>query len=371
MLINQKKNQRNGYIKRLMGHIFRLPVIYILISQNIIVSFSELDDSTARTNTFYLYYVWEDYALSNLSRYIWVNLILTTSLSSPTFAEDVCHDQSGCAGTDLLFNDHPFSTRNSPTLFQWSVQNHIFEERDLNAPLVTDRPDFTEASSSVGLGVSQIEFGYTFVNTSSAGAETQNHSFGEPLLRHGIYADWLELRIAGTHQELRSTAANAVNRSGLSDLYLGFKIALTPQAGHLPEMAIIPQMNVPTGNAAFTSGNIEPGLNWIYTWEINDFISTAGSTQGNRRIDDTGSSYYEIAQSWTIAYSLTEEFGAYTEWYALIPSGADTALTQHYLNGGFTYLLSDNIQFDIRAGLGLSNASDDYFIGTGFSVRFP
>ncbi len=308
--------------------------------------------------------------MSYLNRYISLNLIFVVGLSSPIFAEDTGYEQPGCTENDLLFNDALFSNRSSPTLFQWSVQNPSFEERDLNAPLVTDRPDFTEASSTVGLGVTQIEFGYTFSQDNS-GSGTQNHSFGEPLLRQGIFADWLELRIAGTHRELRSTAANVANRSGLSDLYLGLKIALTPQAGHLPEMAIIPQMNVPTGGAAFTSGNVEPGLNWIYGWEINDFISTAGSTQGNRRIDDTGSSYTEMAQSWTIAYTLTEKLGAYTEWYGLIPSGADTALTQHYLNGGFTYLLSDNIQFDIRAGHGLSNASDDYFIGTGFSVRFP
>ena len=206
----------------------------------------------------------------------------------------------------------------------------------------------------------------------NTGTRTRNHSFGEPLLRHGIYADWLELRVSLFPRKLDSTAAAVTNTtSGLSDLYLGFKIALTPQAENLPEMALIPQMNVPTGTSTFTSNNIEPGLNWIYSWEINESISTAGSTQANYRIDDTGRSYTEIAQSWTIGYTLTEKLGAYTEWYALIPSGADTAGTQHYLDGGFTYLLNNNLQFDIRAGYGLSKSSEDYFVGTGFSVRFP
>ncbi|MGE3408746.1 MAG: transporter [Pirellulales bacterium] len=129
-------------------------------------------------------------------------------------------------------------------------------------------------------------------------------------------------------------------------------------------------MNIPTGSAAFTSNSLEPGVNWLYGWDVNDFLSMAGSTQGNRRIDNSGEAYLEIAQSWTVGYTLTERLHAYTEWFALMPNGADTALTEHYFDGGFTFLLNDNWQFDIRAGVGLNSAAQDYFIGTGFAMRF-
>ena len=39
-------------------------------------------------------------------------------------------------------------------------------------------------------------------------------------------------------------------------------------------------------------------------------------------------------------------------------------------NGGFTYKFSPNLQYDIRAGVGLNDHSDDYFVGTGLSVRY-
>lgn len=42
----------------------------------------------------------------------------------------------------------------------------------------------------------------------------------------------------------------------------------------------------------------------------------------------------------------------------------------HYFNGGFTYRVTPNFQLDIRAGLGLSRAADDFFTGTGFAVRY-
>lgn len=254
------------------------------------------------------------------------------------------------------------------TLMQWSYGPRKKGGPDLSAPLVTDRPDFTEASSTVGRGVAQIEFGYTYFFDDDGTVSTKTNSYPEPLLRYGILKDWLELRVAWNYND--ETVATD-RTAGANDLYLGFKIGLTPQEGILPEMALIPQMFVPTGHSSFTSDKAQPGLNWIYAWEVNDFISTAGSTQFNNVLDDgTGETFTEWAQSWTVAYSLSEKLGAYTEFFALFPNGADTALPQYVFNGGFTVLLSDDVQWDIRGGVGLNDAAPDYFIGTGLSVRF-
>ncbi len=254
------------------------------------------------------------------------------------------------------------------TLFQWSYGNSFSGGPDLNAPLVTDRPDFTEASSTVGRRVAQLEFGYTYISDNDGIDQTIGHSYPEMLLRYGVFYNWLEFRAAWNYA---NEVVNSVNTAGSEDLYLGFKIGLTPQEGCLPEMSLIPQMTVPTGHDAFSADEVLPGVNWIYGWEINDFISTAGSTQFNRAIDATTiAAYTEWAQSWTVAYSLGERLGGYTEWFALFPTSADTAKPEHYYNGGFTYLVSDDIQWDIRAGVGLNDAADDYFVGTGLSVRF-
>lgn len=243
------------------------------------------------------------------------------------------------------------------TLFQWS--SSVTGGPDLSEPLVTDRPDFTEATVTVGKGVAQIEFGYTYIDT----GDSDVHSLGEPLLRYGILAEWLELRLAIFPLEEGGD-------TGFSDLYFGFKIALTPQEGLLPEMAIIPQTFAPTGSQAFTNDNWEPGINWIYGWEINDFISTAGSTQINRRYEDNGNDFLRLAQSWTVALSLTEKIGAYTEWFALFPMESNGAENEHYINGGLTYLLNNDMQFDVRVGWGLNDAAEDFFAGAGLSVRF-
>jgi hypothetical protein len=191
------------------------------------------------------------------------------------------------------------------------------------------------------------------------------------LARFGILADWLEFRVAFNHahavESLQQLPTNTT--SGSEDLYLGVKVMLTTQSGVLPEMSIMPQWAVPTGHSEFTAGMTLPGLSWLYGWDINDWLSTAGSTQVNKAVDGLDEIYHELAQSWTIGYSFTERWGGYTEWFVLIPSGSDVARTEHYFNGGFIFPVTNDLQFDIRAGVGLSEAADDFFGGAGVVVR--
>lgn len=287
----------------------------------------------------------------------------------------LCFPQAVRADDDVFIScirgtclDGGCSGHSRGTLMQWSYGTSFSGGPNLDEPLVTDRPDFTEASSTVGMGVAQLEFGYTYIFDNDGGTATKSHSYPETLLRYGLLADWLELRVAWNYA---NEEVGMIDTSGSEDLYLGFKIGLTPQDCLLPEMALIPQMTVPTGASVFTGDEVLGGVNWIYGWEVSDFISTAGSTQFNRAIDEvSGEAYTEWAQSWTVAYTLTETWGAYTEWFALLPHSSETARPEHYFNGGFTYLVSNDIQWDIRAGTGLNSAADDYFVGTGLSIRF-
>ena len=312
-------------------------------------------------------------------RWLGVSLSLVIAVfAQSSFAEDIAFEMTApsdqpacCEEDDKGCSYGPCGCVPRGTLFQWSYGTSFGGGPDLNEPLVTDRPDFTEASSTVGLRVAQLEFGYTYTYDSEAGTSVASHSVPETLLRYGILANWLELRIGWNYAEERTrTGATSMTVNGAEDLYLGFKIGLTPQEGILPEMALIPQMFVPTGSADLNNGQVLPGVNWLYGWEVNDIISTGGSSQFNRVTDEvTGDNYVEFAQTWTVGYGLTERVGAYTEWFALFPSDADTAKPEHYFNGGFTYLLNNDVQFDVRAGVGLNNAADDYFVGVGGAVR--
>lgn len=136
-------------------------------------------------------------------------------------------------------------------------------------------------------------------------------------------------------------------------------------------MAIIPQATLDTGSDGFTDGENLFGTNWVYSWELSDSLSLAGSTQFNRAIDGgTANEYTQWAQSVAMGKSISDELGAYLEWFAFFPDNADIDRVEHYLNGGFSYLIGNNLQWDIRIGLGLNDGAQDFLAGTGLSIRF-
>jgi hypothetical protein len=272
----------------------------------------------------------------------------------------------------IHFIQDEFCDRGPSTLMMWnSAAEATGGPPGMDEPLASDRPDFTEASCTVGRGVCQVEMGFTYFHDSVGPFSTNAYSYPETLLRIGVFADWLELRMAWNYaQESLTVGPFRLTASGSEDLYLGLKLGLTPQQGILPEMALVPQMTVPLGSV-FSADEVLPGLNWLYGWEITEHLSTGGSTQINLAIDGfANKEYVEFAQSWTIGIGLTEKLSAYTEWFVFAPAGADFARTEHYFDGGFTYSVTNNLQLDIRAGVGLNDAALDFFSGTGLVARF-
>jgi hypothetical protein len=260
------------------------------------------------------------------------------------------------------------------TLFHWpgGEVSYVTDE-DEEEPLSTDRPDFTETSSTVGLGRTQVEFGYTFTRDTEDGVRLDSHSYPETLFRIGMLAEWFEFRIGWNYLSERTVGGGFSDTvDGAEDLYLGCKLWLCEQEGWWPELAIVPQMTAPTGAEAFTADQTLPGLNILYGWDVTEFMTFAGSTQVNRNIDDFLAFHEEYAQSLTVGLKFTEQIGMYNEVFGIFPHGHADPLAgpQYYYNFGFTYLVNNNCQLDWRAGWGLNDRSDDFFTGPGGAIRF-
>jgi hypothetical protein len=235
--------------------------------------------------------------------------------------------------------------------------------------IVTDRPDFTEASSTVGKGRIQLESGYTYSRNRDQDVRN-GHSYPEALFRIGMFADWFEWRIGQNYSSTKLTISSV---DGMEDLYVGVKLALTEQKSFLPESALVLQATVPTGADQLSTNKSLPGFNYLFGWDVvPDKWTAAGSLQANMATNGSGDTYVEVAQSFTIGYSWTEKLGSYTEVYGIEPCGAREPGVgpEYYANGGFTYKFTPNFQYDIRAGVGLNKYSDDFFMGTGFAVRY-
>ncbi len=185
-------------------------------------------------------------------------------------------------------------------------------------------------------------------------------------MRGGVAADWIELRVAATPVTRVESEGGGASETGIEDLYLGAKFELIRQKGRVPALALLPQMT-PTGSALFSGGRVLPGVNLIYSWDAPGGFSLAGSTQVNLAVADGDDSYSEWAQSAVAGAGLGTRGGVYGEWYAFLPMGAD-APKEHYFNAGLTWLTAEDSQWDIRLGVGLNDAAQDFFAGVGAAI---
>ena len=258
------------------------------------------------------------------------------------------------------------------TLFNWGGSEVRGGPPSREEGLIGDRPDFIEASTTVGLGVRQVEMGYTYSFDNDGTTQSRGHSNPEMLWRLGFGAEWLEMRIAYNFSESRQrTGGVDTDIRGAEDLYFGFKIALTPQDGMLPETAMMVQATFPTGDDLVTAGETLPAVTYIYSWVLNEKWSLAGQTQFGRAMDGTTSRpYLEYSQAVGLARTFDDKLSGYFEWFCMIPDGADDAPREHYMDGGFAYQLNHDLQLDIRAGFGVSESADDFFAGVGLIYRF-
>jgi Putative MetA-pathway of phenol degradation len=233
-----------------------------------------------------------------------------------------------------------------------------------------DRPHLPEASTTVGKGRVVLESGYTLTQKGSL----RSHSLPEALLRVGVLADWFEFRIGQNFISQQDTAgADHATENGAQDLYLGMKFALIEQRQYLPQIALIPQMTIPTGSRSVTAGKVLAGLNVDSAWRVIPHLLNIELLIATNEVrDDIHHSHLEVATGTTAVVQVTRNLEAFVEWDAFYaataPRGAGGA--RDYAVGGLVYFVSKNFALDIRAGVGLTKDANDFLAGTGLAVRY-
>jgi hypothetical protein len=188
-----------------------------------------------------------------------------------------------------------------------------------------------------------------------------------------VLADWFEFRIGQNFLKQQSTLSGLTSKASRpQDLYLGVKFALTEQKGLLPELALIPQITVPSGNHLVTAGKTLPGLNVDGTWEIVKNRYGIEFVIGNNRVsDDPRHAHLETATGFTHVFQVTRRLETFGEWDAFYPSGdvEPGSSARHYAVGGVVLFGTKDFAVDFRVGAGLNSQANRFLIGTGFALR--
>jgi hypothetical protein len=221
--------------------------------------------------------------------------------------------------------------------------------------IVTDRPDFTESSATVGSGRWQIETGLTHSWT-DRGSETQAP---ETLLRLGWGPRW-ELRLGLPSFYLRSQGE--ANGGSWSDLYLGAKTQLLDLPGGLQVAwiaGILSGMEPQDGDAMRHAADIK--LTW--SKDVGDGCAVAGMITVEAPI---GPGPPRPVWQHTLAFSLplTAKASAILEHSFEALNGARPV---HVVHLGFTLRPTRRTQWDLHVGTSLSGPARGAFVGLGYS----
>ncbi|HWL93385.1 MAG TPA: transporter [Phycisphaerae bacterium] len=248
----------------------------------------------------------------------------------------------------------------------------------LTGPLVTDRPDFTESTSTIPYGHLQLEGGYTFSYDSGDGERNMDHTYPEMLARIGLVKN-VELRIAWLgwshssqmHRE-RSEEGRYLKltdfENGPTDMNLGFKFHLLDQKEWIPDFGVIVDASIPVGAQNKTSGDVDPTVKWLWAYDLGHDFAISGNVNFAVPTSENGR-FFQAASSISLSHAFTDRLGGYVEYFGFYPNDRGQS-DAHYTNGGLTFLVTDNFQLDIRAGVGLNDEADDFFTGIGFAYRW-
>ena len=267
----------------------------------------------------------------------------------------------------------------------------VTDDWDFYNLINTDRPDFTDATFSVGKGVTIIESGYTFTRNNDSDVHTSHRVLPEVLARVGI-TDELELRVKWFGYVMTDvTDQNTGFKNsyfGGSDLYLGFKYEVLQQNDWIPMVTFLGGSTIPTGTGGVSAGDMQPFGNVVLGWGLRrwlylkastgvDFLRTNDVTQvinGGNSIGPVGIHGPDSNSTWhqsvSLLYQATKRVGGFLEWFSFFSDNAADNRAQHYADAGLFVYLTTNVQLDVRIGERLSDRVDGLFSGAGLSVRF-
>ena len=240
-----------------------------------------------------------------------------------------------------------------------------FGNSQLKREMETDRPDFTEATSTIEPGHMQFEMGLSFTEDD----ESDTEEFGAPelLVRIGLLQD-LELRFEwGGYRYIDDDANQTIE--GVSDLSVGFKHAIYEQGKYNPDVSLIIALKTPVGSNELTADEAEPALKLLLAYDIDEQFSLGSNINFTGPVED-GDRFFQQEVSLALGIALTESLGSYLEFIGIYTnSDASSSKPLNSFSGGFTYALSQNLQLDIFSGFGISSRADDFFTGLGLSFR--
>ena len=255
------------------------------------------------------------------------------------------------------------------TLTQIVIAQDATNEKE---EMLTDRPDQTESANLVPAGGLQVETGFMIENTGVNTGTIKDLTYNTTLIRYGLN-EHFEFRfiqeVVGA-KYIPTTGASS-SSSGTGPTSIGAKVKVAKANKFIPEIAFIGHVTFPTGSTDFNQTYISTDFRFSLEYDLSDKFSM-GINLGAQRDGETPNT--TGIYTFVFGISPADKVGVFVEMYGFITERdksliSTVATHDHRFNGGVTYSVTDLVQLDVSAGVGLSEASIDNFISAGVSFR--
>lgn len=241
--------------------------------------------------------------------------------------------------------------------------------------LSTDRPDQTESPYTVDAGHFQVEmdfFKLTYDRDSPDGWRTEVWNIAPMNLKVGL-SNNVDLQIvldSYVNERTRDPIARTTERvDGFGEITARLKINLWGNDGGKTAFGLMPYVKLPLDASDLRNGQTEGGLIVPLAIELPGGWGMGLMTEVDFVSDDEGGYDTEWVNSITLSYAITEQLSGYVELFA-VTGDAPGFDWQGQVDAGFTYGLTDNVQFDCGCNFGVTKSAPDYQPFVGISVRF-
>lgn len=233
-----------------------------------------------------------------------------------------------------------------------------FTAGSLQAQLVTDRPDQTESASVVPQKALQLETGILIGYNGIEKPTERRFLVPTNLFRYGI-SHSVELRFVGQFEVLKRSSAQM---EGISDLEIGTKIQLLRNENSNTDIAFLTHLIIPLGTESLSNNH----FGTVTKVSVSHILDETFGLGYNVGYDYFGEGKGDLTYSLSLGIGLTDRMGIYVE-----PYGELTNLEKYVLNfdTGFTYLATNQLQFDVSLGTGINQNMAYFAFGCSWLIQ--
>lgn len=228
------------------------------------------------------------------------------------------------------------------------------------SPIETDRPDQTETASLVPKGYFQMENGFSIEDTEPGFIYTHPST----LWKIGVSENF-EFRVLTEYINIQLDPNPKVD--GLLPIQLGFKSKLLDQKGIIPKTSFIGHISLPgIASPQFRQTFFAPALRLAFQHSIHERFSVSYNVGAEW---DGETPRPDFIYSLALAANVFGGLGAYIEGYGSMPQQREDDADLR-LDGGLTYLVSNDVLVDVSGGIGITDNAPEKYIAVGLSYRF-